>query len=148
MSSDDGLWPEIRKHIRDVDWQRIETGIIAAGVPDLNGCMESVEAWIELKATDTFSVNNISPHQIGWLEKRARNGGRTFLLTRRRHNGGPRKGLAVDEIWLHRGVDARHVLVDGLKDSVPPLLVCSGGPAKWNWELLKIIIFKRPIEAG
>jgi Holliday junction resolvase len=139
---DDGLWTEIREHTRgmSIDWMRVENGLTMLGVPDLNGCRGGVETWVELKATSAWSVR-IRPEQVGWAERRMRSGGRVFLATRRHHSGGPRKGEAVDELWLHHGRDTRHVMKMGLDACPPPLLRSSGGPGRWSWSQLVEILF-------
>lgn len=141
MASDGGLWDCIKSGMKDVHWVRVETWQTVAGVPDLNGCLNGVEVWIENKFTDAWAVK-IRPHQIGFMEKRRRHGGRTFLMIRRRHSGGPQKGPAVDELWLFNGNDARSVSEYGLDKCKPPLLMCSGGPAKWNWKEVRRLVFE------
>ena len=133
MAIDGGLWAEISSHLRHWHWQRIETGGTGRGIPDANGCSESCEVWLELKATEGWKPV-IRPEQIGWAERRTRAGGRVFLLTRRRCSAGPRRRSA-DELWVHRGADVRHVSDGGLR-SVSPILMCDGGPSSWNWDLL------------
>ena len=141
MSIDGGLWAEISKHTTGVDWCRIESGLTGGGIPDLNGCRDGVEVWMELKQTSAWSVR-IRPDQVGWAERRIRRGGRVFLLTRRHHDGGPRLGPAVDELWVHRGVDMRGVLRDGMREGPPPLMVCSGGPSSWDWDRVLRTLFE------
>jgi hypothetical protein len=138
---DGGLWAEISAHMgHPVDWQRIETGGVGRGIPDLNGCLAGTEIWIELKATNGWAVV-VRPEQIGWAERRMRAGGRVFLMTRRRHGGGPLRGPAVDELWIHRGEDTRHVAKEGLRCGRPPLLTTTGGPSQWDWSLARRILF-------
>ncbi len=57
---------------------RIESSTIN-GIPDVNGCVDGVEAWYELKAN---KVNNfgLSKYQINWHMKRQRVGGKVFIL--------------------------------------------------------------------
>lgn len=137
---DGGLWGVISERMRHVHFQRIETGGTGRGIPDVNGCLGGVEVWLELKATDAWSVG-IRPEQIGWAERRLRAGGRVFLATRRRTEGGPRKGAAVDELWIHRGQDIRHVSDLGLRGGPPPLLVSGGGPSVWPWPTVEKLLF-------
>ena len=142
MSLDGGLWAEIRGHTSGIDWMRVENGQMMLGVPDVNGCRGGVEVWLELKATDAWAVV-VRPEQCGWAERRMRSGGRVFLLTRRSHDGGPRKGPAVDELWVHHGLHIRSVLRHGLQLSPPPLLLSEGGPSQWDWRSLTEILFSR-----
>lgn len=138
---DGDLWKEVRKGIpHPVHWTRIETGDVSEGVPDVNGCLNGVECWVELKATDAWAVS-IRPMQIGWTERRIRSGGRVYMLTRRRHSGGPRKGPAIDELWIHHGRDMRHVLDLGLQRGPPPALQFGGGPACWDWDAVRRLLF-------
>lgn len=60
------FWKEIRDHLPDVHWQRIETGQTGGGIPDLNGCWKGREAWIELKV----HPNKLTPMQDNWIRKR------------------------------------------------------------------------------
>lgn len=142
---DGGLWPILRDHMPHVHWQRIESGLTAGGIPDLNGCLRGQEAWLELKGTDAWAVA-FRPFQISWLERRARAGGRVFLLTRRRCAAGPRR-LAADELWVHRAEDARHVEAGGLRKAPPPVMRLDGGPSQWLWPAVEELVFgDRPQE--
>ena len=49
MSKEKNLWALLRDNIKEVHWQRIETGMTGSGVPDVNGCAKGKEFWIELK---------------------------------------------------------------------------------------------------
>jgi len=140
MTTDGGLNGYIQDNMKFVDWQRIETGGTGRGIPDLNGCYRGVEIWIELKQTEAWSVA-IRSEQVGWAEKRMRYGGRVFLATRRHHDGGPRKGKAEDQIWIHRGSDIRHVLKNGLDNGPKPLIMCEGGKNRWLWPVITEILF-------
>ena len=74
------LWKVLRDGITDVHWTRIESWS-SPGVPDVNGCAEFGEFWIELKIIKNNRVL-LSPHQIAWLLTRSRHGGRSFILAR------------------------------------------------------------------
>ena len=132
--ADGGLRKEFHKHLPQVHWQAIEVGMMGAGVPDHNGCFAR-EWWSEYKWTETHTCP-LRPPQVGWLLDRTRARGRCFVITRREHEGGVRKGAAQDELWIH---DARHAAVlqqEGLL-AVPPLLPpMSGGPSLWDWGLV------------
>lgn len=132
MAIDDGLRGIFHSRLKSGwHWQAIETGGTGRGIPDSNFCHRGVERWVEFKATDAWSVD-ISPEQVAWhLERQAR-GGVTFVAVRRRHGGGPRKGPAVDELWLYSGRDARKIRADGLR--TPPICSWDGGPGVWDWE--------------
>jgi len=74
------LWKVLRDGITDIHWTRIESWS-SPGVPDVNGCAEFGEFWIELKIIKNNRVL-LSPHQIAWLLTRSRHGGRSFVLAR------------------------------------------------------------------
>lgn len=66
-------------------FMRMETWA-AMGVPDVNGCKDGVEAWIECKEvvkpvrpTTIIKHPKIRPAQITWEAKRRFAGGRTFV---------------------------------------------------------------------
>lgn len=128
---DDGLRPLLHSGVAGVHWQAVETGLTGAGVPDSNGCAEGVEFWVESKATDGWAVK-FEVFQVGWHLRRTRHGGRTFVAVRRRHDGGPRRGPAVDELWLFAGAWVRE-LSDGGLLAAPPIGRWTGGPARWDW---------------
>ena len=140
MSIDDGLRPLIREHLPTVDWQSIESGLTGQGIPDLSGAHPDCgDFWVECKATSAWSVS-VRVEQVAWAERRIRHGGRVFLAVRRRHDGGLRKGPAVDELWLYWGGHTRHVRRHGLGNPdagvtyvASPLLVERGGPSRWDW---------------
>jgi hypothetical protein len=133
--TDGGLAQIMREALPMVHLQRIETGGTGLGIPDINGCFEGSEFWCELKSTSGYAVV-IRPEQIGWAERRIRAGGRVFLLTRRKAIAGPKKGPAVDELWVHNGALARDVSRAGLKDGPLPLYRGTGGPARWDWNTI------------
>lgn len=122
-------------------WVPIETWSTGQGVPDVNFCFpDGVEGWIENKISHGYAVK-ISPHQIAWLERRSRVGGRTFVAVRRQAASGPRRGDAADELHLYCGADVRVLSLHGLESEVAPLGRWVGGPTRWGWpaieELLK-----------
>lgn len=146
MSSDGGLRPLFRQHLRDqAHWQSIEVGLIAAGVPDSNVClMPGREVWVEMKQTSSWAVG-VRTEQIGWHKHRIRMGGRTFVATRRRHDGGPRKGPAVDELWLCSGNYLGMISSGGLQHpDINWSGVWSGGPTQWNWDRVRQILENEP----
>lgn len=112
-------------------WQAIETGGVGTGIPDSNFCIDGREGWIEFKKADHWRAK-ISPHQVAWIERRHRNGGRVFIAVRR----------ARDELWLFRAMAGRRLLerrVDDVERSL--LLGCwREGVANWSWEKVKEIL--------
>ncbi len=133
MALDGGLWPVIKANLKDWHFQRIETGGVGNGVPDLNGCYIGNDIWIELKWTDGWKPI-IRSEQVAWAERRARAGGRVFLAVRRKCDAGPRR-IVADELWVYRADGFRRVSLTGLKDN-PPVLLCTGGPREWNWSAI------------
>ena len=107
-------------------WQSIETGTTGQGVPDANYCCDRVEGWIEFKTVDHNKVT-LRPAQIGWIERRMRQGGRCFIAVRRTH-----------ELFLFSGAHARTA---NLK-LTPALVHSCGGPSKWDWDEIAKILFK------
>lgn len=112
-------------------WTAVETGVSATGVPDSNFCVAGVEGWVEYKRSAHHQKIEVRPAQSGWLFRRWREGGRCYVAIRVRHDGGPRKGRAVDELHICEGIYAPQLIKEGLT-SVPSL-VFSGGPQRWDW---------------
>ena len=139
MTTDGGLSQLFRKHLPEVDWARIETWSTGQGVPDVNGCCDGAEFWVEMKATGARAVV-ISPEQIAWAERRIRHGGRVFLAVRRQHDGGPRKGPAVDELWLFTGRETRTIATEGLPIDEGHFWHWSGGPRQWAWATIRHLL--------
>lgn len=136
MSIDGGLRSLFRTNIVG-HWSSIETPTTGGGIPDSNYLVRGVEGWIEFKQTHAWAVN-FRPLQVGWLDRRAREGGRAFVAVRRwkRPNG-------ADELWLF-GAEAVKKLSDGgLRAPAPASLrgVWSGGPSCWDWgEVTRLLI--------
>ena len=81
--SDDGLRPIAVKMMKGPHWQPIETGSTGSGVPDLNGCWDGVEVWLELKAVRAgIKVKSLTAFQIGWIWKRVKRGGNVWIAVR------------------------------------------------------------------
>lgn len=131
MKIDGGLSDLFRGAMPTVHWQRIETST-GLGVPDMNGCVIGKEFWIEFKKADGWVVG-LRPEQVAWHMHRSRVGGRTFIALRR----APKR---YDELWLIPGHLAVKVKREDLRDfDQSNLIIGSGGPKIWNWEL----VFKR-----
>ena len=67
------LWQRIKKHITKPHLIRVESNTIN-GIPDINGCWNSKEFWIELKS-DKVGYPKLSKWQISWINKRIKHGG-------------------------------------------------------------------------
>ena len=83
MPKESSLWRLIRDHSpKGIHWQRIESGITASGIPDLNGCSQGTEVWIELKMVKGNQLG-LRPMQRAWLFNRALAGGNCFVLAKK-----------------------------------------------------------------
>jgi hypothetical protein len=136
--SDGELRKLFRKHLPQVHWSSIESGLTEPGVPDLNGCFDGVDFWVENKKTNAWAVR-VQPDQIGWHLRHSKDGGHTFFAIRRMAKIGPRK-VAADDLYLVAGQNVRSLSEDGLKGT-PIIASFSGGPARWNWTIV-LSIFK------
>lgn len=135
---DGGLRKLFRIHLPTFHWVSVETGLTEQGVPDSNYCVDGIEGWVEYKLSITNKVW-LKPEQIGWHERRARAGGRTFIAVRFNHLGGPRKGQPKDCLFIYAGAAVRSVAVSGL--TVPSLARWENGPARWDWAAIgKVLI--------
>jgi len=123
----------------------IETGGTGRGVPDSEFCCDGVERWIEFKQTDGWTCP-LLPEQVAFHVARAARGGVSFVATRRWHDGGPRRGPAVDELWLHPGAEALALKSTGLR-GVEPLGRWSGGPSGWDWDEVRALLLRRAADA-
>lgn len=152
MTIDGGLRKEFRRRIRDVHWQTIER-LLDRGVPDSNVCCDGVDTWIEYKFTRKWYVK-IRPEQIGWHLTRARHGGRSVIAVRQTIAPGPRRGDAVDALWLIQGsaaaVLAEHglqpyhrVLSGGARWPRDVLGRWYGGPGVWPWQDVRAVLAGR-----
>lgn len=90
--SEKALWTKFRQHLTAHKvpgrWQRVENGV-AAGMPDVNYCVEGREGWIELKhgaipaREDTVvfkSQRGLDQEQVNWHFDQHRNGGVSWVL--------------------------------------------------------------------
>lgn len=133
--TDGGLRPLLRQHLPMVHWTTVESGAISPGTPDIHGCYNSVDFWIECKVTARWGVT-LRPEQVGWLLRRARAGGRGCVLIRRQCVEGPRRERA-DQLWLVPGARAAEARAGGLRSpEACAELLGEGGPALWPWPAL------------
>jgi hypothetical protein len=136
MASDGGLRPLFRTRLRRFFWVPVETPISGGGVPDHHWCCDGVMGWNEYKAASAWKVR-FRPEQTGWHETYARHGGRSFVIVRK-------QTATADDLFCYRGVDIRLVRDHGLKTD--PLLLCRGGPSRWDWAALESLLL-RPANA-
>ena len=83
MAKEKNLWLLMRSNLPEIHLQRIETGMTGAGVPDVNGCANGKEFWVELKEVHSGNKLTLRPMQISWLAKRASHGGQVFVMARK-----------------------------------------------------------------
>ena len=67
------LWQRIKKNITKPHLIRVESNTIN-GIPDINGCWDTKEFWMELKS-DKVGYPKLSKWQISWMNKRILHGG-------------------------------------------------------------------------
>ena len=72
------LWQRIKKNITKPHLIRVESNTIN-GIPDINGCWNSKEFWIELKS-DKVGYPKLSKWQISWINKRIKHGGIVIIF--------------------------------------------------------------------
>ena len=138
MSTDGGLRALYRKHLPGWQWTSSESGLTSPGVPDSEFCTPSgVTGWIENKTTTGWAVK-LRELQVGWIDRRARLGGRVFVAVRRISPGGPRSSPA-DELWIIPGHAVKD-LCDGRLNKMRANQVTTiqyAGPEAWNWDTVK-----------
>lgn len=144
MAVDGGLRGLFQKHLMSsgCHFQAIETGSTGRGIPDLNGCLNGTEFWIEFKKTNANAVN-LSPEQVAWILRRRRARGNVYIGIRRKKSKTLRRE-ACDELWLIHGDSAAELKSEGLKSpKIHVLGTWYGGPSKWDWEeILTQLIYK------
>jgi hypothetical protein len=134
---DGGLSQHFQKNLPLWDWQRVENSAVGRGVPDLNGCFNGTEVWIENKTTEAWKVD-LRPEQSAWAARRARAGGRVFIAVRRLCKAGPRRPGA-DELYLFGAHQGQDLITQSLK-TVIPLGLWVGRPASWGWPAIQNLL--------
>lgn len=86
MSTETSLWAWLaaaRKSLVNLDLRRVENAI-EGGTPDVEGCLDGSQFWIELKCSRANLMGVVRfkfrPAQVPWLKKRQDCGGRAFVL--------------------------------------------------------------------
>jgi len=121
------LWKALRDGVTGIHWVRVESWA-SPGVPDVNGCGDFGEFWIELKVTKSNRVV-LSPHQISWHLTRARYSGRSYILTRE---------AGRDPLFLFSGSQAKD-LADNKISQISPMVKI---PHPYDWTKLMSTIEK------
>ena len=124
MTEKSGVWEPLRDGCPHVHWMRLEN-LVGTGMADVNGCLNGVEAWLELKHVAAGWKIKFQPTQPAWILKRTMYGGRVFVLVRKE-----------DTLYLFRGAQVRELVADGLR--VPPLLIMD---KPFDWQLLLETVF-------
>lgn len=127
------LWELLRDNTKPygIHWQRIESATTGRGIPDVNGCWNGAEAWIELKIIRGHRVK-FQTEQPVWLYKRSMAGGKCWVLARRTTKDG-------DELWLWPGIRAMELKKKKIQE-VPPTLIYKQRN-QWSWSELITNIF-------
>jgi hypothetical protein len=124
---DAGLRPLFTKHLPQVDWCPIESHM-NGGVPDMNGCYQGTEFWIEFKQTKQRNGKiKFRPLQPGWINRRVRNGGHVWVAIRHQPPGSGR-----DDLHLIHGTHVVDLVRVGLS-RVPAAGGWGDGPTNWDW---------------
>lgn len=84
MPKETTLYQNLKKHLPQVHWQRIESPM-TQGTPDVNGCIQSQEFWLELKIARGNKIK-FSNFQCNWAVKRMASGGKVFSLIQHHDN--------------------------------------------------------------
>ena len=79
MKKEKDTYQALKRNLPKVHWQRIETGGISRGIPDVNGCFAGKEFWIELKILHGNRVS-LTPQQVAWHMRRSKQGGRSWIM--------------------------------------------------------------------
>lgn len=81
LAKESDFWKRMKSHASPgVHWVRIENTAVS-GAPDLNGCKNGVDRWVELKVMRDGRIT-VRHSQLLWIFKRSRIGGRSFVLVR------------------------------------------------------------------
>lgn len=118
------VWEPLRNACPQVMWMRVEN-LVGTGMPDVNGLLNGVEAWLELKHVSSGFKIHFQPTQPAWIFKRSLFGGRVFILVRKK-----------DTLYLYHGKQVRELVDQGLR--VQPLLLLD---KPFDWHLLLETVF-------
>lgn len=135
--ADDGLRAIIRAHLPMVHWSTIETGSTQSGVPDLEGCINGTQFWLECKHTNAYALR-MGEFQVGWHARRWREGGVSFIAVRQHRLPGPRT-TARDSLYLYPGSAVLELQSCGLR-SPSTLGHWECGPSHWDWGAVQKIL--------
>lgn len=129
------VWEPLRKACPQVDWLRLEN-LVGTGQPDVNGCLNGVDAWVENKVVKGHRII-FRPKQPAWLIRRMLHGGRVFVLARREDifllYGGRGLSDLLHSMWPLADGD----LVADWRAAQPVLVMAK----PWDWELFLQCVF-------
>jgi hypothetical protein len=137
MAQDGKLRPIFRQNLPFIFWTSIETGMTMKGVPDSFAIKSSCAFWVEYKKTEANAVD-LDPKQVAWHDRYLRCGGISFIAVRQQCSAGPRRP-ARDGLFLFRGADVKKLKAEGLRGA-KPIGQWDGGPAKWDWKRIEILL--------
>lgn len=128
---DGGLRALFHRRLKEgCQWTAIETGLVAAGVPDSEFCFENGrQGWIEFKQARHWRVT-FRPGQVPWIDRRARLGGNVWVAVQR----------AGGELWLVPGSQAVTLNEGGLQAVFGASSVFFGGPSRWPWATIRGVV--------
>jgi hypothetical protein len=124
MTEKSGVWDTLRKGCPQVQWMRLEN-LVGTGMPDVNGCLNGVEVWLELKYVASGFKIHFQPTQPPWIFRRALSGGRVYVLARKE-----------DVLYLYHGSQIRELVAQGLR--LQPILRLE---KPFDWYLLLSVVF-------
>ena len=126
---DGGLRKLFKRKFSDWQWTAIETGEVSPGTPDAEYCAPGgITGWCEFKVAKYWKVT-FQPLQPAWINRRARLGGRVFIVVKR----------AEKELYIIPGEDVLKLEESGLKEFSP---VSEGEPKNWDWERVKTLLLR------
>lgn len=151
MSSgpDGGLRKMLMGHLTPADgwaWSALEVTSGERGIPDAAYCCAGVSGWVECKAGETarVPVSGSLGFQLNWTRRWCAAGARVTWAVRQQHNGGPRRGAALDRLWLLDGAAIAALAGNGLAvDAGGVLLVTDGGVRGWDWKAIAHTLTRR-----
>lgn len=107
----------LRSHHPSAHWQRVEN-TVGTGVPDVNGCKNGVEVWVELKEGVKLSSGivriKIRREQNAWLLRRHRAGGLVYLGIRVNKHNYILGGEWVGTVFLGNGIEMNKLIENSL----------------------------------
>ena len=131
MASEDGTWKRLRNVLRDVHVSRVEN-LTEDGMPDVNGCHEGCEFWIELKQLDEWPKRKSTKVKVGmresqlrWIAARGKAGGNVHVLAQvadmyllfwwksvgRLYEGMTREELYKEALYITRSMNKTDLLL-------------------------------------